>query len=501
MATYKVIQDVEAEDKLLGPLTLRQFIYAGVAAMLAYLSYFSATHHATFLIVIFLPVIATLTFFAFPWGRDQPTEIWALAKVRYLIKPRRRIWDQSGAKDLVTVTAPKQAHMDYTNGLNQDEVQSRLHALADTIDSRGWAIKNSNLNLYSQPALVMAEPASDRLVSPAALPHQVSDVEVFAADDILDEKNNARAQAVDSMIEKSAKAHRDQIMENLSRPTPLPEPPKPAQPQPQQQQGGGQNGQSQNPNNPGNRSNDYWFLNQPTRSANIPANMVTFNTQVVTPGMTENGPNAAPATPVSQETGDIDEQNLARALAAKQQQMPTTAYYSHLHTIQPLSAQQQQAQRAGQQQAPQQQMPAPSAGSGPLREPLPSEIIAGASQPTFTPPQFQPAPATAPQMPQSPQPQMGGGMSVAQAVANGMAPTLPPMPAMPQMPTQGTPGMQQIPTIARPWEPPTNPAPAPVTPTQQAAILQLANNNDLNVATLAREADRTASDEVVINLH
>ncbi|MGH7158305.1 MAG: PrgI family mobile element protein [Candidatus Saccharimonadales bacterium] len=34
MATYKVIQDIEAEDKILGPLTLRQFIYAGVAAIL-----------------------------------------------------------------------------------------------------------------------------------------------------------------------------------------------------------------------------------------------------------------------------------------------------------------------------------------------------------------------------------------------------------------------------------------------------------------------------------
>ena len=34
MATYKVIQDIEAEDKLIGPLTLRQFIYAGYAFIL-----------------------------------------------------------------------------------------------------------------------------------------------------------------------------------------------------------------------------------------------------------------------------------------------------------------------------------------------------------------------------------------------------------------------------------------------------------------------------------
>src|SRR6185295_1780581 len=112
MAQYKVIQDVEAEDKLLGPLTLRQFIYAGITAILLYLSYFAATHSATFLIIIFFPFALVTGFFAFPWGRDQPTEVWALAKVRFLLKPRRRIWDQSGAKELVTITAPKKAHVD-----------------------------------------------------------------------------------------------------------------------------------------------------------------------------------------------------------------------------------------------------------------------------------------------------------------------------------------------------------------------------------------------------
>lgn len=434
MAQYKVIQDVEAEDKLLGPLTLRQFIYAGTAAITLYLSYFAATHHAGFLLAIFLPFAVICAFFAFPWGRDQPTEVWALAKIRFMLKPRRRIWDQSGTKDLVSITAPKKLQMDYTNGLSETEVRSRLHALADTIDSRGWAIKNANLNLYSQPALVMGEPTSDRLVSASALPHQVSDIDVQAADDILDEKNNARAQAVDNMIEASAKAHREQIMENLRQnATAQPEPPvTPAKqqvsaPPAGQAAGGPQGGQY--------GSNDYWFLNQPARAANIPANMVTFNTQVVTPGMTEAQiPNAPPAP-------SPDEQNLVQALEAKRQEMPTTAYYSHLHTIQPLSAQ------------PQQTPPAPV---------MPSMASAG-------------VPAGA-----------GMPISVAQAVANGLP--------VPQ--SMATPA----PSIAQPRTPQT-PTPPPVTPTQQAAILQLANNNDLNVATLAREADRAAPDEVVIKLH
>ncbi|HSX34591.1 MAG TPA: PrgI family protein, partial [Candidatus Saccharimonadales bacterium] len=321
MAQYKVIQDVEAEDKLLGPLTLRQFIYAGVTAITLYLSYFAATHHATFLLAIFVPFAAITGFFAFPWGRDQPTEVWALAKIRFMLKPRRRIWDQSGTKNLVTVTAPKKMHVDYTNGLSETEVRSRLHALADTIDSRGWAIKNANLNLYAQPALVMGEPTSDRLVSASALPHEVSDIDVQAADDILDEKNNARAQAVDTMIEASAKAHREQIVQNLKQSAQIkPEPPRPAAPQQQQnRQGQGGNG---NPGDPNYRSNDYWVLNQPSRAAEIPANMVTFNTQVVTPGMNQAPSIPAPA-PIPAPSA-ADEQNLVQALEARRQEMPTT---------------------------------------------------------------------------------------------------------------------------------------------------------------------------------
>src|SRR5947209_164958 len=107
MATYKVIQDIEAEDKLVGPLSFRQFVYAGIAAICFYLSFLVITKHAAYIAIVFVPIGAFSGFFAFPWGRDQPTEIWALAKIRFLLKPRRRIWDQSGIKELVTITAPK----------------------------------------------------------------------------------------------------------------------------------------------------------------------------------------------------------------------------------------------------------------------------------------------------------------------------------------------------------------------------------------------------------
>src|SRR5487761_1861732 len=115
MATYKVIQDIEAEDKLLGPLTLKQFIYAGITTVCLYICFLSLSKHVPFLLVFFLPVALASGFFAWPWSLNQPTEVWALAQIRFLLKPRKRIWDQSGTKELVTITAPKKVEKHYSN--------------------------------------------------------------------------------------------------------------------------------------------------------------------------------------------------------------------------------------------------------------------------------------------------------------------------------------------------------------------------------------------------
>ena len=399
MATYKVIQDIEAEDKILGPLTLRQFIYGGIAAICLYLSYLVVSKGFAFMVVVFLPVALFTGFFAFPWGRDQPTEVWALAKVRFILKPRRRIWDQSAIKELVTVTAPKRDNVPMGKGLSENEVTSRLRALADTLDSRGWAIKNANINMgyraYGAPQ------NSDRLIAPTAFAQapaaEVADIR--ASDDILDEQNNPVAQHVNSMIEASSKAHRQKLMDSLSQQAP-PKPAAPAQPK-----------------------NDYWFLNQPAQPANVPSNKVTFNTQVVTPGMGESDlpAAAAPGTPT------VDERALVQQLDTQRVDAPLSTYYGHMHKIQPLSA----------------QKPAPA-----------------------------PAPAPAPSAPVAP-PQD-------QSIAD--------------QPIAGPPPVAS--------QAPTAPVAPQVTPAQQAAILQLANNDDLNVATLAREAQRSGpQDEVVIKLH
>ncbi len=217
MATYKVIQDIEAEDKLLGPLSMRQLIYAAIAVSSIFLAYQLALHVKWFLAVPFLPIIGLFGLLAAPFGHDQSSEIWLLAKVRFLLKPRSRIWDQNGIKQLVTITVPKRVEQRLTNGMDQSEVASRLQALASTLDSRGWAIKNAAVNLASQPSYI-GQASSDRLVAPSSMPQDVPSIDINASDDILDAASNATAQHLDQLINASAQDHKQRVVEQLQNP-------------------------------------------------------------------------------------------------------------------------------------------------------------------------------------------------------------------------------------------------------------------------------------------
>lgn len=259
MATYKVLQDIEAEDKFVGPLTLKQFIFLGITALCIYISFFAWSKGVWFVGLILLPFIIVGGFLGFPWGRDQPTEVWLLAKLRFFLKPRRRIWDQTGMSELVRITVPKRIVQNLTDNLSQTEVKSRLQALAETIDSRGWAVKNVNVNLSSQPALIGAGATSDRLLDASTLPQVniVADAQVSAADDMF---ANSHATQLTSQIAQSAQAHKDDIRQNTQNAA-LPDDEKTPTP-------------------------DFWFMNQPDPST-IPQGQARFAPQSVKP-YTEN---------------------------------------------------------------------------------------------------------------------------------------------------------------------------------------------------------------------
>lgn len=218
MAVYKVIQDIEAEDKLLGPLSFKAFVYALIAIACGFINFklLLVGSPVKFLfILIFLVPMLLFGVLASPLGREQPTEVWLLSRIRFFLKPRKRIWDQSGMMDLVTVTVPKKQELHLTKELSQDEVQSRLKTLAVTLDTRGWAIKNVDVNLSVPETAVQSTAQSDRLVGAGGVPQQMPVADVHAADDILDEKNNPTAQKFEAMMRKAEEDRRHSLLSTL----------------------------------------------------------------------------------------------------------------------------------------------------------------------------------------------------------------------------------------------------------------------------------------------
>lgn len=220
MAVYKVIQDIEAEDKLLGPLTLKSFVYALIAGGLAFIMFRIAISTVGDVKwgIVFVLLLPTLLFgvLAAPIGKDQPTEVWILSHVKFLIGSHKKIWDQAGYAELVTITAPKTLERRLTKDLTQDQVKSRLNALATTLDTRGWAVKNIAASLPIQPAsTAYNDQASDRLIDAASLdaPQQV--IDLHASDDIMDEQNNPTAQKFNAMIKEADQKRKSSILERF----------------------------------------------------------------------------------------------------------------------------------------------------------------------------------------------------------------------------------------------------------------------------------------------
>lgn len=205
MATYKVIQDIEAEDKFLGPLTLKQFVFAALGAIFSYLCFFVVVRGAWFIAIPFVPVAFFGFFMAIPWSKDQPTDLWVLAKIRFRFKPKIRVWNQSGMEELVTITAPKKIEKILTKDLSETEVNSRLKALADTMNTRGWAVKHAGLpNSFSEDS------ASDRLL-PTPIPVGARVALDDATPDILENTQ------VDTLINKSEKARKEGLQTKIAQ--------------------------------------------------------------------------------------------------------------------------------------------------------------------------------------------------------------------------------------------------------------------------------------------
>ena len=140
MAVYKVPQDVEADDKLIGPFSFRQFIYLIIVVLAIALAWGLAQLFIP-LAIIPIPIIIFFGALALPLRKDQPMEIYLAAIVSFYLKPRKRLWESDGIESLIEITAPKTIDVKRTKDISENEAQRRFSYLAEIVDSKGWAVR------------------------------------------------------------------------------------------------------------------------------------------------------------------------------------------------------------------------------------------------------------------------------------------------------------------------------------------------------------------------
>ena len=141
MARYKVPQDVEADDKLLGPFTFRQFIYLLIVAALIALAWALGQLFPLFAILPIPPALFLLIL-ALPLRKDQPMETYIAALISFYTKPNARFWFPGQRESTIQITAPKIVEQSLTRDITEEEAGRRLSFLANVVDSEGYSIKD-----------------------------------------------------------------------------------------------------------------------------------------------------------------------------------------------------------------------------------------------------------------------------------------------------------------------------------------------------------------------
>ncbi len=160
MAQYKVPQDVEADDKLIGPFSFRQFVYlliagGGVALAVGLFQIFPL------LAAIPVPVVLLMLVLALPLKKDQPMETYLAALVSYYLKPRTRRWTPGQRESTILITAPKIVEETRKRDLSEEEATHRLSFLAEVVDSEGQSIKGVNNSIMRDDLAAEANMAED----------------------------------------------------------------------------------------------------------------------------------------------------------------------------------------------------------------------------------------------------------------------------------------------------------------------------------------------------
>lgn len=224
MGQYKVPQNVEAEDHILGPLTFKQFIYMMIGMGWGVISFAVFKSLPVVMVIVGGPPVLLFLLLAFFRRDGQDFEHLLVAIVGFFSATHFRLWVKEPLAETFHVTpTPKTQEVSQRNPA---QVISELEKLATLVDSRGW-----NLPVTQQSArdtgsqLTMPTTThQERIVAPAApapseAPHT----------DMLDLQNSPLAQNLAELLQQSAEEVKQQAVQQMTNPgaTPVYQPAAP----------------------------------------------------------------------------------------------------------------------------------------------------------------------------------------------------------------------------------------------------------------------------------
>ena len=226
MGQYKVPQNVESEDRLLGPLTMKQFIYAIIGLGWGFLIWRILSPGGTaaipIMLLLIVPVSGFMLLLAFGKREEQSFENYLIALIRFSVVPRKRIWLKDDFKGEVIIDAPPPPKPMAPTKEDIAHVHSRLQQLSLVVDTRGHA-KTPDVQLADQTN--RAAEFSQRVFTPPELQKPILEGGVQEQDDVLatTEASAAQAQKVDELLQNQEYSIREEAMKKMTQAAENPE--------------------------------------------------------------------------------------------------------------------------------------------------------------------------------------------------------------------------------------------------------------------------------------
>jgi hypothetical protein len=213
MGQYKVPQNVEAEDKIIGPLTLKQFIYCVIGVGWALLCFLILRAFLPVMIVVAAPVTILFLLLGLYQRDGQNFEQYLVALVGFFSQSRRRLWTKEPIVESFKIE-PVKATVEQTQR-NPAEVRSQLDKLATLVDARGWAEQHDDQGVLTADQVLRPESEGDRIIMPETPSGASSITQAEGENDVLDLQNSPLAQNLSALIDQAASEVKTEAIESM----------------------------------------------------------------------------------------------------------------------------------------------------------------------------------------------------------------------------------------------------------------------------------------------